>query len=94
MLFGLGGPIISAGAPKAIVSAFEGSTRGLAMGIYMTGPAIGAIVSLTLTNSFFFGGFRRELEKRYAALEFFLRSQSLPFGFSYPNRPKKRAMTN
>ena len=53
MLFGLGGPIISAGAPKAIVSAFEGSTRGLAMGIYMTGPAIGAIVSLTLTNSFF-----------------------------------------
>ena len=52
MLFGLGGPIISAGAPKAIVSAFEGSARGLAMGIYMTGPAIGAIVSLTLTNSF------------------------------------------
>ena len=52
MLFGLGGPIISAGAPKAIVSAFEGSMRGLAMGIYMTGPAIGAIVSLTLTNSF------------------------------------------
>ena len=52
MLFGLGGPIISAGAPKAIVSAFEGSARGLAMGIYMTGPAIGAIASLTLTNSF------------------------------------------
>ena len=34
-----------------MVSAFEGSERGLAMGIYMTGPAIGAIVSLTLTNS-------------------------------------------
>ena len=34
MLFGLGGPIISAGAPKAIVSAFEGSARGLAMGIW------------------------------------------------------------
>ena len=52
MLFGLGGPIISAGAPKAMISVFEGSARGLAMGIYMTGPAIGAIVSLTLTNSF------------------------------------------
>ena len=52
MLFGLGGPIVSAGAPKVIVSAFEGSARGLAMGIYMTGPAIGAMVSLAATNSF------------------------------------------
>ena len=57
MLFGLGGPIISAGAPKAVVSAFEGSERRLAMGIYMTGPAIGAIVSLTLTNSFLLPSF-------------------------------------
>ncbi len=52
MLFGLGGPIISAGAPKVVVSSFEGSSRGLAMGIYMTGPAIGGIVSLTTTHSF------------------------------------------
>ena len=51
MLFGLGGPIISAGAPKVVVANFEGSSRGLAMGIYMTGPAIGSIISLTLTNS-------------------------------------------
>lgn len=51
MLFGLGGPIVSAGAPKVVVANFEGSSRGLAMGIYMTGPAIGSIVSLTLTNS-------------------------------------------
>ena len=51
MLFGLGGPIVSAGAPKVVVANFEGSSRGLAMGIYMTGPAIGGIVSLTLTNS-------------------------------------------
>ena len=51
MLFGIGGPIISAGAPKVVVANFEGSSRGLAMGIYMTGPAIGGIVSLTLTNS-------------------------------------------
>jgi len=51
MLFGLGGPIISAGAPKVVVSSFTGSSRGLAMGIYMTGPAIGGIVSLTMTHS-------------------------------------------
>lgn len=51
MLFGLGGPIISAGAPKVVVSSFTGSSRGLAMGIYMTGPAIGGIVSLTATHS-------------------------------------------
>ena len=51
MLFGLGGPIVSAGAPKVVMSNFEGSSRGLAMGIYMTGPAIGSIISLTLTNS-------------------------------------------
>ncbi len=50
-LFGLGGPIISAGAPKVVTNWFTGSDRGLAMGIYMTGPAIGGIVSLTLTHS-------------------------------------------
>ncbi len=51
MLFGLGGPIISAGAPKIVTEWFRGSSRGLAMGIYMTGPAIGGIVSLTMTHS-------------------------------------------
>jgi cyanate permease len=51
MLFGLGGPIVSAGAPKVITGWFTGQSRGLAMGIYMTGPAIGGIVSLTMTHS-------------------------------------------
>ena len=50
MLFGIGGPIISAGAPKLVAGMFSGSERGLAMGIYMTGPAIGGIISLTLTH--------------------------------------------
>lgn len=50
-VFGLGGPIVSAGAPKVVSVWFRGSARGLAMGIYMTGPAIGGILSLTLTNS-------------------------------------------
>lgn len=51
MLFGLGGPIISSGAPKVVTELFSGSQRGLAMGIYMTGPAIGGVICLTLTNS-------------------------------------------
>ncbi len=51
MLFGLGGPIVSSGAPKVVAELFSGSQRGLAMGIYMTGPAIGGVVCLTLTNS-------------------------------------------
>ena len=50
-LFGLGGPLISAGAPKVVSEHFEGAHRGLAMGIYITGPGIGAIVALLLTQS-------------------------------------------
>ena len=50
-LFGIGGPIVSAGAPKEIARWFKGSDRGLAMGIYITGPALGSIAALSLTNS-------------------------------------------
>jgi cyanate permease len=53
MLFGIGGPIISSGAPKVVAELFTGSQRGLAMGIYMTGPAVGGVVCLTLTNAYF-----------------------------------------
>ena len=41
-LFGLGGPLLSIGAPKLISLWFEGKERGLAMGIYITGPASAA----------------------------------------------------
>ena len=51
MIFGLGGPIISSGAPKMVAELFTGSQRGLAMGIYMTGPAIGGVITLSLTNA-------------------------------------------
>lgn len=51
MLFGLGGPIISSGAPKVVTDVFAGSSRGLAMGIYMTGPTLGGVAALTLTHS-------------------------------------------
>lgn len=50
-LFGIGGPLISVGAPKLIAQTFEGPSRGLAMGIYLTGPAFGSAISLALTNS-------------------------------------------
>jgi len=49
-LFGLGGPLISAGAPKIVSEHFVGSQRGLAMGIYITGPGIGAMAALLLTQ--------------------------------------------
>ena len=50
-LFGFGGPLVSIGAPKLISLWFAGRERGLAMGIYVTGPAFGGITSLSLTNS-------------------------------------------
>ena len=50
-LFGIGGPIVSAGAPKVIARWFAGPERGFAMGIYITGPNIGGIIAFSLTNS-------------------------------------------
>jgi cyanate permease len=50
-LFGIGGPIISTGAPKVVARWFRGAERGFAMGIYITGPAIGTIIALTSTSS-------------------------------------------
>ena len=52
-VFGLGGPLISVGAPKLITLWFAGQERGLAMGIYITGPALGGILALSFTNSVF-----------------------------------------
>lgn len=50
-IFGIGGPLISIGAPKAIAQWFAGRERGIAMGIYITGPSLGSVLSLSLTNS-------------------------------------------
>ena len=49
-LAGVGGPMISIGCPKAISLWFAGKDRGTAVGIYLTGPWIGGIIALTLTN--------------------------------------------
>ena len=50
-LFGIGGPLVSIGAPKAIAQWFRGAERGFAMGVYITGPALGNMLALVLTNS-------------------------------------------
>jgi len=51
MVFGIGGPFISIGAPKLISTWFSEFDRGRAMGIYLTAPAIGRILVLSATNS-------------------------------------------
>ena len=50
--FGVGGPMISIGGPKAIAMWFRGKSRGTALSIYMTGPWIGGLLALAITNSF------------------------------------------
>ncbi|MEX2617347.1 MAG: MFS transporter [Alphaproteobacteria bacterium] len=52
-VFGMGGPIISVGAPKLVSLWFASAERGLAMGIYMTGASLGAVSGVALTNSVF-----------------------------------------
>lgn len=69
-VFGFGGPLISIGAPKVISLWFGGRERGLAMGIYMTGPALGGMTSLSLANSLFMpllGGSWRAVMLAYGA---------------------------
>ncbi|MFC1897206.1 CynX/NimT family MFS transporter [Chloroflexota bacterium] len=50
-LFGVGGPMISIGSPKIIATWFKGRGRSIAVGVYMTGSAIGRLLILSLTNS-------------------------------------------
>jgi cyanate permease len=50
-LFGVGGPMISIGGPKAISTWFRGPGRGVAMGLYTSGNWIGGLLALALTNS-------------------------------------------
>ncbi|MDP6102849.1 MAG: MFS transporter, partial [Dehalococcoidia bacterium] len=50
-LFGVGGPIISVGAPKVVSLWFQGNERGLAAGIYTTGPVTGVAIALATAAS-------------------------------------------
>lgn len=52
-IFGVGGPLMSVGAPKLIAQWFDTKERGTAVGIYMTGPFIGTALSLASANSVF-----------------------------------------
>ena len=45
-LFGVGGPVISIGAPKVVALWFQGRERGMAAGAYTTGPIAGNAVAL------------------------------------------------
>lgn len=51
VLFGIGGAMISIGAPKTIALWFRGQERGMAVGMYTTGPWIGGMTALAATNA-------------------------------------------
>lgn len=73
-VFGLGGPLISVGAPKLVSLWFAGPERGFAMGAYFTGPVVGNIFTLSLTNSVLmplFGGDWRSVMLVYVAVVVF-----------------------
>jgi cyanate permease len=53
IVFGIGGPLISTGAPKVVSLWFTGQGRGLGIGLYLTGNALGGVTALALTNSVF-----------------------------------------
>jgi cyanate permease len=50
-LFGVGGPLISVGAPKAVATWFRGRDRGVAVGIYTTAPWLGGFFAIAATNA-------------------------------------------
>ncbi len=69
--FGVGGPLVSIGAPKVISQWFVGRERGLAMGLYMVGQSTGTIGALALTPSLFIawaGGDWRRVLTAYGVL--------------------------
>ena len=52
-VFGLGGPLISVGAPKLLTTWFDRQDRGKAIGIYLTGPPLGGAIAVITANSVF-----------------------------------------
>ena len=49
-LFGFGGPIASSGSPKLVATWFKNSKRGIASGIYTTGPVIGNAIAFAVDD--------------------------------------------
>jgi CP family cyanate transporter-like MFS transporter len=90
-VFGIGGPLVSSGAPKVISQWFQGADRGMAIGIYFTGNTLGVITALTLTNSVMvplYDGDWRSVLFTYAAVTF---SAGLVW-FFMAGHPQSRAM--
>lgn len=52
-IFGVGGPLMSVGAPKMIAQWFGPKERGTAVGLYMTGPFMGTAFAFSSANSVF-----------------------------------------
>ncbi len=50
-MFGLGGPMISVGAPKMLSLWFRGKDQAVATGIASTGPRLGTIIAFSTANS-------------------------------------------
>ena len=50
-VFGLGGPMISNGAPKLVVSRFPERERAKATSLYLTAPVAGQIIAVAVANS-------------------------------------------
>ena len=50
MIFGLGGPFISVGAPKLTATWFTREEAGLALGIYTVSPSVGSILATSTAN--------------------------------------------
>ena len=51
MVFGLGGPFISVGAPKLVATWFSERQIGLALGIYTVSPSVGSMIGVASANS-------------------------------------------
>lgn len=66
-LIGVGGPLLSIGAPKVIMQRFFNQDRGFAMGIYITGPAVAGVMALSCTRSVVMPFFAESWRATYAA---------------------------
>lgn len=51
MVFGLGGPFISVGAPKLAATWFSERQTGTALGIYTVSPSVGSMIGVASANS-------------------------------------------
>lgn len=69
-LFGIGGPLISVGAPKVSKLWKNQKYRSISMGILVTGPLFGGIISLSFINSIFMPLLNNDWQKVYLLYSF------------------------